>query len=59
MIIYFDYMSRIELLERFHKIANKDCRLYIGNSDIIPNDNAHFSKVFGANSATYYQKNEF
>lgn len=58
MMIYFDYESRLRLLENFHKISNSDCRLYIGNSDLVPAENVYFSKVFAPNGATYYQRNE-
>ena len=58
MMIYFDYESRLRLLENFHKISNSECRLYIGNSDLVPADNPYFSKVFAPNGATYYQRNE-
>lgn len=58
MMIYFDYESRLRLLENFHKISNSECRLYIGNSDLVPAENPYFSKVFAPNGATYYQRNE-
>lgn len=58
MMIYFDYESRLRLLENFHKIANPQCRLYIGNSDLVPVENPHFTKVFAPSGATYYIKNE-
>ena len=58
MMIYFDYESRLKLLENFHKISNPECRLYIGNSDLVPAENVHFSKVFAPNGATYYQRND-
>lgn len=58
MMIYFDYESRLKLLERFHRISNKECRLYVGNSDLVPAENPYFNKVFAQNGATYYQRNE-
>ncbi len=58
MMIYFDYESRLQLLENFYKISNPECRLYIGNSDLVPAENVHFSKVFAVNGGTYYQRNE-
>lgn len=57
MMIYFDYESRLQLLENFHKVANQDCRLYIGNSDLVPAENPYFTRIFVANGGTYYLKN--
>ena len=57
MMIYFDYESRLQLLENFYNISNPECRLYIGNSDLVPAENPHFSKVFAPNGASYYQRN--
>lgn len=57
MMIYFDYESRLQLLERFYQISNPECRLYIGNSDLVPAENIHFSRVSAPNGGTYYQRN--
>lgn len=58
MMIYFDYESRLKLLENFYKISNPDCRLYVGNSDLVPSENIYFSRVFAPNNASYYLRNE-
>lgn len=58
MMIYFDYESRLKLLENFYKISNPDCRLYVGNSDLVPSENLYFTKVFAPNHASFYLRNE-
>ncbi|MBZ7931300.1 CheR family methyltransferase [Campylobacter sp. LH-2024] len=54
MIIYFDYDSKIKLMERFYKILSDRGRLYIGNADLVP-ENPFFRKVFSSHG-TYYEK---
>lgn len=54
MIIYFDYDSKIKLLERFHKILADNGRLYAGSADLIP-ENIFFKKVFSPRGV-YYEK---
>ncbi|MBZ7938605.1 methyltransferase domain-containing protein [Campylobacter sp. W0014] len=54
MIIYFDYDSKIKLMERFHRILSDKGRLYIGNADLVP-ENIFFKKVFSSHG-TYYEK---
>ena len=54
MIIYFDYDSKLKLLERFHKILLDNGRLYVGNADLIP-ESIFFKKVF-SNGRVYYEK---
>ena len=54
MIIYFDYDSRLKLLERFHKILADDGRLYVGSADLVP-ENVFFKKVFSPRGI-YYEK---
>lgn len=57
MIIYFDYDSKIKLMEYFHKILADNGRLYIGNADLVP-ETLYFKKVFSA-KGIYYEKNIF
>ncbi|TQR34570.1 chemotaxis protein CheR [Campylobacter sp. MIT 99-7217] len=57
MMIYFDYESRVELMQRFHKIGNAGARFYAGNSDQIP-DTPYFTKVFVPRGGSYYVRNE-
>lgn len=57
MMIYFDYESRVNLMQRFHKIANTDARFYAGNSDQVP-ETPYFTKVFVPRGSSYYVKNE-
>ncbi|MCR6576319.1 chemotaxis protein CheR [Campylobacter insulaenigrae] len=54
MMIYFDQDFKIKLMERFHRILNKEGRIYPGKSDHIP-DTAYFEKNFSA-SGIYYSK---
>lgn len=54
MLIYFDYDSKLKVLENFHKILADDGRLYVGTADLIP-DNIFFKKVFSS-KGTYYEK---
>lgn len=54
MIIYFDYDSKIKLMERFYDILSDGGRLYAGNADLIP-DTRYFKKVFSPRG-TYYEK---
>ena len=54
MIIYFDYDSKLKVLENFHKILADDGRLYVGTADLIP-ENDFFKKVFSP-KGTYYEK---
>lgn len=56
MMIYFDYESRLKFVENLHKVANFECRLYIGNADLMP-DTEYWSKVFMPRGGTYYIKN--
>lgn len=57
MMIYFDYESRLKFAEVLYKIANNQCRLYIGNADLMP-DTEYWSKVFVPRGGTYYIKND-
>ncbi|WP_291950541.1 protein-glutamate O-methyltransferase CheR [Campylobacter sp.] len=54
MMIYFDRDFKIKLMERFHKILNKDGRVYPGNSDLVP-ETAYFEKKISA-GGMYYSK---
>ncbi|EEO8700288.1 chemotaxis protein CheR, partial [Campylobacter coli] len=54
MIIYFDYDSRIKLMERFYQILADNGRLYVGNADLIP-ETTFFKKVFSPRGV-YYEK---
>lgn len=54
MIIYFDYDSKLKLLERFHSILADHGRLYVGSADLIP-ENVFFKKVFSPRGV-YYEK---
>ncbi|EAH9135597.1 methyltransferase domain-containing protein [Campylobacter upsaliensis] len=54
MIIYFDYDSKLKLLERFYSLLSDGGRLYVGSADLIP-ENVYFKKVFSARG-TYYEK---
>ncbi len=54
MIIYFDYDSKLKLLERFANLLNDGGRLYVGSADLIP-ENIYFKKVFSTRG-TYYEK---
>lgn len=54
MIIYFDYNSRVKLMEYFYKVLSSKGRLYVGNADIIP-ETKFFKKVFSS-SGSYYEK---
>lgn len=56
MMIYFDYESRLDLMHRFYKISNANARLYVGNSDLIP-ESEYFTKVFAPRGGTYYVRN--
>ncbi|ELB3232731.1 chemotaxis protein CheR, partial [Campylobacter coli] len=54
MMIYFDYDSRIKLMERFYQILADNGRLYVGNADLIP-ETTFFKKVFSPRGV-YYEK---
>ncbi|MCW1360591.1 CheR family methyltransferase [Campylobacter sp. US33a] len=54
MMIYFDYDSKIKLLENFYKLLSTTGRLYIGNADLVP-ENIYFKKVFSS-KGVYYEK---
>ena len=54
MIIYFDYDSKLKLLERFYSLLSDEGRLYVGSADLIP-ENVYFKKVFSVRG-TYYEK---
>ncbi|MCX2682833.1 methyltransferase domain-containing protein [Campylobacter sp. MIT 21-1685] len=54
MIIYFDYNSRVKLMEYFYRVLSNKGRLYVGNADIIP-ETKFFKKVFSGGSS-YYEK---
>ncbi|KAA6234066.1 methyltransferase domain-containing protein [Campylobacter sp. LR291e] len=57
MIIYFDNISRMKLLEKFHKLLTDRGRLYVGNADLIP-ESDYFKKVFSI-KGSYYEKITF
>lgn len=57
MMIYFDYESKLRLMQRFYQITNPKARLYVGNSDLAP-ENEYFSKVFAPMGATFYLRND-
>ncbi len=54
MLIYFDYDSKLKLMEHFHKLLSDDGRLYIGSADFIP-ENIFFKKIFYPRGS-YYEK---
>ncbi len=54
MMIYFDYDSKLKLMERFHQILADRGRLYVGNADLIP-ETIFFKKVFSPRGV-YYEK---
>ncbi|MBK1971187.1 methyltransferase domain-containing protein [Campylobacter sp. TTU-622] len=54
MMIYFNYDSKLKLMEHFYKILNNKGRLYIGNADLAP-DIELFKKVFSS-KGVYYEK---
>lgn len=56
MMIYFDHESRLRLMKIFHKISNANARLYVGNSDLVP-ENEYFTKVFAPKGLSYYLRN--
>ncbi|MBF7044329.1 CheR family methyltransferase [Campylobacter volucris] len=52
MMIYFDQDFKIKLMERFHRILNKEGRIYPGKSDLVP-ETAYFEKNFSAGGIYY------
>lgn len=54
MIIYFDYDSKLKLLERFYDLLSDTGRLYVGSADLVP-ENVFFKKVFTPRG-TYWEK---
>lgn len=57
MMIYFDYENKMKLMQRFHQITSTGARLYIGNSDLAP-ENEYFTKIFAPLGGTYYLRND-
>jgi len=54
MMIYFDYESKIKLMEHYYKVLKDEGRLYVGNADLVP-ENGFFKKSF-SRGILYYEK---